>query len=57
MIIRVECTIIEDNDTFIIEMEGPEADPAELEASVIESLGLVASEVKIKITEMPGTLH
>jgi hypothetical protein len=57
MIIRVECTIIEDDDTFIIEMEGPEADPAQLEASVMESLGLVADEVRIKITEVPGTIH
>lgn len=57
MIIRVECTLIEEDDTFIIEMEGPEADTSDLEAIVIESLGLVADKIRIKITEVPGTIH
>ena len=57
MIIRVECTLIEEDDTFIIEMEGPEADTSDLEAIVIESLGLVADKIRIKITEVPRTIH
>jgi hypothetical protein len=57
MIIRVECTIIEDDETFVLELEGPDKDVSELEEMVIESLGFTAEEVRLKITEVPGTLH
>ena len=57
MIIRVECTIIEDDETFVLELEGPDKDVSELEEMVIESLGFTAEEVRLKITEVPGTLR